>query len=78
MLNSILPEPISSAINQISSKMLNEIRLRNNKPIQICANGKNFYLNQYGITNSFDSAIKCEQGYINYILGKVSNNWSCW
>ena len=74
MLNLILPEPISSAINQISSKMLNEIRLRNNKPIQICANGKNFYLNQYGITNSFDSAIKCEQGYINYILGKVSNN----
>ena len=74
MLEAILPEKVNNAINQISPKMLNEIRLRNSKPIQICANGKNFYINEYGITNNPESALKCEAGYINGVLSKVSNN----
>lgn len=74
MLETILPDSIFNAVKQISIKMLNEIRLRNNKPISVCVSGKNFFLNAYGLTSNHKDALICEPGYINYVLGKVSNN----
>lgn len=74
MLNNILPELIFNAISNIPSNMLNEIRLRLNKPIQVCVTGKNYFLSHCGITNNISEACVCDAGLINYILKKVSNN----
>lgn len=74
MLCNILPESVNNGIEKISTKLLNEIRLRNNKPIQINVSGKNFYLSNNGVTSSPLDALICKPGYINHVINKISNN----
>lgn len=74
LLKEILPEKVFNGINEIEPMMLNEIRLRNNKPIMVNVSGKSFYLNEYGVSSNPENSLKCDAGFINDIIRKVSNN----
>lgn len=74
MLECILPYDINNALKNIDFNSINEIRLRVNKPVMVCVNGKFFLLNSYGLTNNLESAIICDSAYIKYVINKVSND----
>lgn len=74
MLKDILPEKVFNGVSEIDQNLLNEIRLRNNRPIVVNVSGKNFYLNEYGVSTNPQDALKCDGGFINEIIRKVSNN----
>lgn len=74
MLKYILPEKIFFGINEIEPNILNEIRLRKNKPVIVNVNGKNFYLNENGLSTNATDALMCDGAYITDIIKKVSNN----
>lgn len=74
MFEDILPNYIVVALNDLNLSKINEIRLRNNKPILININGSYFYLTNLGVSKNDNGAIICEKGVIENLLCKVSNN----
>ncbi len=74
MLKKILPQDLLVVLNNININSINEIRLRNKKPIMICVGGKFFMLSNNGLTNYMENAIICNSAHINHVINKVSNN----
>lgn len=73
-LSDILPSKINYCLAEINVDMLNEIRLRVNKPIIVNLNTRSYYLTSNGLTNNWNEAVICENSDINYIINKVSDN----
>lgn len=74
MLESILPSYLNVIVEKINLNFLNEIRLRLNKPIAVNIKGKNFFLNNSGISSSSEDAIMCSKPMIDEVLLNASNN----
>ena len=73
-LSDILPSKINYCLAEINIDMLNEIRLRVNKPIIVNLNTRSYYLTSNGLSNNWNEAVICENSDINYIINKVSDN----
>lgn len=72
-LKDILPNRISNAVEQINYDLINEIRLRVNKPIVVNINNRNFYLTSDGPSNMYNLALYCNVSDIDYVISKVSD-----
>ncbi len=74
MLTKILPYDILTAIDGLSIKKLNEIRVRVDKPIVIMYDGKNMYLSSNGVTMDRADALVARTSHIDYILKSASDS----
>lgn len=74
MLSKILPMNVLDAIDGLSIKKLNEIRVRLGKPYSVMYEGKSYYLSHYGLTLSPNDSIVAKDSDIDYILSKASDN----
>lgn len=73
MLSKILPEKIFNIIDKkVNLKTVNEIRFRADKPIVICVSGKNYFLNENGITSSGASCLYASKIAIEDIIFRAS------
>ena len=73
MLSKILPEKIFNIIDKkVNLKAVNEIRFRADKPIVICVSGKNYFLNENGITSSGASCLYASKIAIEDIIFRAS------
>lgn len=73
MLNNILPEKISSALDKIPYSSLCELRLRTGGPILTNILGENYYLAEDRIVKDSNMALKIGDGVINSIIQRLSN-----
>lgn len=72
MLQDILDEKISNVINyKIRFSDLNEIRIRNNKPIVVYIKGQPYYISEKGLTCNINNAIFANSGMIQDIVYKA-------
>lgn len=72
MLKDILPNCIYQAlISKSCEQEINEIRFRQDKPITVLCNTKNYFLSENGLCNSPNQAIKSTNELINDIVFKA-------
>lgn len=74
MLENILPNRISLALDKIPYKNLCELRLRANMPSVANIMGENYYLKNNELSKNCDNAISVSYGELQSILNKISNN----
>jgi stage III sporulation protein AA len=72
MLNNILPEHISYALDKIPYQSLCELRLRADNPIVVNILGENYYLCQDKLSKEYDDALSISNGTIQSIIQKLS------
>lgn len=73
MLSDFLPNRIYSIIdNKVNIKLLNEIRIREGKPILIFLNGQAYFLSSQGITNDLSKSIIATKDVIDDIVFRAS------
>ncbi|MBQ2864857.1 MAG: Flp pilus assembly complex ATPase component TadA [Clostridia bacterium] len=74
MFKQLLPINLATALSEINFNLINEVRLRANKPIVVNVAGKCFYLSNIGVTSKASEAIICDAGIISGLIKIVSNN----
>ena len=73
MLNKILPDKLNTILSEkVNFKTINEIRLRADKPIIVCVNGKNFFLSENGITTNLANALYSSKIMIEDVIFRAS------
>lgn len=73
MLESVLPDRISRALNNIPYSNLCELRLRSNNPIIINLLGVNYYLGDNSLVRDKSLALQIGDGVLQSIIQKLSN-----
>lgn len=74
MIKNFIPENIYQAlIKKCNFNEINEIRIRENKPILIICNSKSYFLTKEGISSNLNQAIYGDSELINYIVYKASD-----
>ncbi len=73
MLENILPNRISLALDKIPYQNLCELRLRANMPSVANIMGENYYLKTNELSKNCDNAISVSYGELQSILNKISN-----
>jgi len=74
MLNNILPERISEALDKVPYFSLCELRLRSDSPIVVNIKGENYYLSENILSKDSNSAFSVSLGVMQSIMQKLSNN----
>lgn len=74
MLNKILPPDLSESLDAVNVSVLQEIRLRVNKPTIVCVNGENYFLGTSGLVNKRSEAFFCTADDIQNVLLNASNH----
>lgn len=73
MLEKILPDKFLKIINEkINLKAVNEIRLRANKPVVVCSNGKNLFLSETGLCSDSKKALFASKIIIEDVIFRAS------
>lgn len=72
MLNGILPEKLSGALEKVGYSSLNEIRLRADKPVLLQRMGQKIFLGEKGLTRILSEAIFPSQSMIEEIIFRAS------
>lgn len=73
MLEKVLPSNLSEILNKkVNILLINEIRLRVDRPIVVFENGRPYFLAQAGLTKNFNDAIFCDFQTISSIVFRAS------
>lgn len=73
MLEKILPDKFYKIISEkINLKVINEIRLRADKPVVLNIGGKNFFLGENGVTTNLKSALFANKIMIEDVVFRAS------
>jgi len=74
MLEELLPPQLYKIIKELNYKYLTEIRIRVGQPIIVSIKGINYYLTQFGVSNSKQNSITANKMHCEYIIRKLSDN----
>lgn len=69
---SFLPNEINISLNKVNIDFLYEIRLRENYPVIVNYSFKRYFLSNNGLTINENEGIICPKGYIDKIIGIIT------
>lgn len=73
MLQKILPDKFYDILDKkVNLKAVNEIRLRADRPVVVCVNGRNYFLSENGLTSNLSSALYASKIIIEDVVFRAS------
>ena len=74
MLDKLLPNVISTALDKVPMEKLTEIRIRMDKRIILCVASKSYYLSIEGLTSKATSAIVSDKSLVEEVFRRACEN----